>query len=174
MENTWVYPTGLVNTILYTYLCYVSWELYAEASVNIFYTIMSIYGWYLWTRKTADPAKPQLLITWSTRKEILLTIGFFAFCWIILLFSLKQFSNSTVPVGDSFAGAAAYTAMLLMARKKVENWIWWIITNIASIPLYFYKGAAFTSFQYLVFLILAVMGLITWSQKVKQRNASGK
>ncbi len=168
MENIWVYPIGLVSTVIYTYLCFVLWGLYAEASVNIFYTIMSIYGWYLWSKNTGPGQKKQLEITASTKKEWGLATGFFALCWTVLFFSLKTYSNSTVPLADSFAAAAAYTGMLLMARKKVESWIWWIITNLASIPLYFYKGAVFTSFQFLVFLVLAIMGLITWRKKVRQ------
>lgn len=171
MENIWVYPTGLINTVLFIYLCF-GWKLYAEASVNVFYTIMSIYGWYLWARrKSTDASKKHLEISRSNIKEWIIATGFFLACWLVLYLILNNYSDSNVPLADSFAAAAAYTGMLLMARKKVESWIWWIITNIASIPLYFYKGAVFTSFQYLVFLILAVLGLITWNNKVKSKMA---
>jgi nicotinamide mononucleotide transporter len=162
-EHIWVFPTGLINTIIYTYLCYAVWDLYAEASVNLFYTGMSIYGWVIWARK--QEGQPALQISWNKKIEQVLSIAFFFLCWGVLFLVLNYHSNSTVPVADSFASAAAYTGMLLMARKKVESWIWWIITNIACIPLYFYKAAVFTSFQYLIFLILAVMGLITWRKK---------
>ncbi|HSN61004.1 MAG TPA: nicotinamide riboside transporter PnuC, partial [Ferruginibacter sp.] len=84
---------------------------------------------------------------------------------------LIKYTNSTVPLADAFASASAYTGMWLMAKKKIENWIWWIITNLASIPLYFIKGAVFTSFQYLVFLILAVLGYITWQKKLRPADA---
>ena len=171
MENIWVFPTGLINTILYVYLCYFLWDLYAEASVNLFYTVMSIYGWILWAQKKTNRSD-KLHITWSSKKEWVLYSGFFIFCWVVLYLVLINHSDSTVPVPDSFAAAAAYTGMLLMARKKVESWIWWIITNVASIPLYFYKGAVFTSFQYLVFLVLAVLGLITWSKKAATNKES--
>ena len=165
MENILVYPTGLVNTILYTYFCFSWWGLYAEGSLNFYYTVVSIYGWVLWTRRDNATSK-KLRITTSSSRGWMFAIIFFLICWAILYVVLKEYTDSTVPWGDSFASASAYTGMWLMARKKLENWIWWIFTNIASIPLYFYKGAVFTSVQYLVFLILAILGYITWRKKI--------
>jgi len=167
-ENILVYPTGIINTILYTWFCFSWWNLYAEGSLNFYYTAMSLYGWYVWSRKKDGKI---LAITYNTKKDWIICITFFIICWVVLFFILKNYTNSSVPLGDSFASAAAYTGMWQMTRKKVENWIWWIITNIASIPLYFYKGAVFTSVQYLVFLILAVMGLVEWIKKTKKVSA---
>ena len=164
-ENIWVYPTGIINTVMYTWFCFSWWGLYAEGSLNFYYTIMSIYGWVLWSRKKND-GRHQLPISASTRKEWMVAIVFFAVCWAVLYIVLKKYTPSTVPLADAFASAAAYTGMWLMARKKLENWLWWIVTNMASIPLYFYKGAIFTSFQYVVFLVLAVMGYLTWKRKL--------
>jgi len=163
-ENIWVYPTGIINTVMYTWFCFQWWNLYAEGSLNFYYTVMSIYGWWVWTRKKDGKELP---ITFNNRKDWSISIAFFFISWGLLFFILKKYTNSAVPWGDSFASAAAYTGMWQMARKKVENWVWWIITNFASIPLYFYKHAVFTSVQYLVFLVLAIMGLITWKKKVK-------
>lgn len=165
MENILVYPTGLVNTMLYTYFCFWWWGLYAEGSLNFYYTVMSIYGWILWAQRNKLTNTRKLAITNSSRREWIVALVFFAVAWAILYFLLKQYTDSTVPWGDSFASATAYTGMWLMARKKVENWIWWILTNIASVPLYFYKGAVFTSVQYVVFLVLAVLGYMTWQKK---------
>lgn len=167
-ENILVYPTGIINTVLYTWFCFGWWNLYAEGSLNFYYTIMSLYGWYAWSRKKEGKVLP---ITYNNKKDWLICIAFFAISWIVLFFILKKYTNSTVPWGDSFASAAAYTGMWQMTRKKIENWIWWIITNLASIPLYFYKGAVFTSVQYVVFLILAIMGLATWIKKRKSDHA---
>lgn len=167
-ENILVYPTGIINTVLYTWFCFSWWGLYAEGSLNFYYTIMSIYGWYVWTRKKEGKVLP---ITFNNKKDWIISSSFFIISWALLFVVLKNYTNSTVPWGDSFASAAAYTGMWQMARKKVENWIWWIITNVASIPLYFYKGAVFTSFQYLVFLVLAIMGLLSWIKKVRTTNA---
>lgn len=162
LENIWVYPTGIVNTTLYIYLSVVA-GLYAEAGVNAYYTVMSIIGWYWWAEKKDNGGS--LRITPSDGREWRIALLFFAVCWAVLYKVLHSFTDSTVPLADSFASAAAYTGMWLMARKKVENWLWWILTNLASIPLYFVKGFVFTSFQYLVFLILAILGYIEWRKK---------
>ena len=163
MENIWVYPTGLVNTTIYIYLSFVA-GLYAEASVNFYYTVMSIAGWYMWAMK--KNGETVLQISRSSQREWLQATGFFGICWLALSFILDRWTDSTVPVADGFASAAAYTGMLLMTRKKLENWLWWILTNLAAIPLYFSKGFVFTSFQYLVFLVLAVLGYIEWRRRL--------
>jgi nicotinamide mononucleotide transporter len=138
--------------------------LYAEGSLNFYYTIMSVYGWWAWSKKSGGRA---LVMTYNTSKDWQISIGLFMLSLVGLYFILKTYTNSTVPLADSLASAAAYTGMWQMTRKKVENWIWWIITNIISIPLYFYKGAVFTSVQYVVFLILAIMGYIEWQKKMR-------
>lgn len=165
-ENILVYPTGIINTVLYTWFCFKWWGLYAEGSLNFYYTVMSIYGWILWAARKKNSSEHILHITRSTKKEWRTASAFFLVCYVVLYFVLKRFTNSTVPFADAFASASAYTGMLLMAKKKIENWIWWIITNLASVPLYFIKGAVFTSFQYIVFLILAVMGYMAWNKKL--------
>ncbi len=166
-ENILVYPSGIVNTTIYIYLSLLG-GLYAEASVNVYYTIMSVIGWVLWAQQREGVAV--LRITRSSRREWLWALGFFGLCWLALYLVLHHFTPSTVPVADGFAAAAAYTGMWLMARKKLENWLWWIVTNVASIPLYFIKGYVFTSFQYLVFLVLAVLGYVEWRRKLALRK----
>ena len=166
-ENILVYPTGIISTIFYTWFCFVWWNLYAEGSLNFYYTIMSIYGWYAWSKHKDGNTLP---ISYNTKKDWIICTIFFIVSWVVLYFVLKRYTNSTVPFADSFASATAYTGMWQMARKKVENWIWWILTNTISIPLYFYKGAVFTSLQYVVFLVLAVMGLIEWKRKIVETD----
>jgi nicotinamide mononucleotide transporter len=167
-ENVLVFPIGLVNTTFYIYLSYKG-HLFGEASVNLYYTIMSIYGWYLWTRKKEDQQTPVLQITKSTPKEWFQQLAFFASFYLVIYFSLSYAKNAfapeATPWADAFASATAYTGMWLMAKKKVESWIWWILTNIASIPLYFIKGYAFTSVQFLVLLVLAIAGWVSWNKK---------
>ena len=169
-ENILVYPVGLINTIIYIYIS-IKGNLLGEASVNFYYTVMSIYGWLLWSKKEAQ--KPVLAITYSNKKEWLQQLAFFAVFYLVIYFSLtglkKSFAPEAIPWADAFASATAYTGMWLMARKKVESWIWWIATNVASIPLYFIKGYVFTSVQFLVLLVLAVAGLVAWQKKaIKQ------
>ncbi len=159
-----VYPTGIVSTVLYVWLCYKNWGLYAEAGINAYYTLMSVYGWYCWANAKTD--NKSLQITTNTKKGWLYISLFFMVCWMILYWLLKNYTNSTVVFADSFASATACAGMLQMAQKKIQHWLWWITTNLISIPLYFYKGAVFTSFQFVVFLILAIMGWYEWRKKL--------
>jgi len=163
-ENIWVYPTGLINTTIFIYLSIVA-GLYAEAGVNFYYSVMSIVGWVLWSQKQSGQAV--LRISRSSRQEWLQALVFFAACWLVLYFALSRWTDSTVPIADGFAAAAAYTGMLLMTRKKLENWLWWTATNLAAMPLYFVKGFVFTAFQYLVFLVLSVLGYLEWRRRLQ-------
>jgi len=172
-ENILVYPVGLINTIIYIYIS-VKGSLFGEASVNFYYTVMSIYGWILWAKK--DSHKTIILhISYSSKKEWMQQLLFFGVFYVAIFFSLSflknAFESNTIPWADAFASATAYTGMWLMAKKKIESWYWWAATNIASIPLYFVKHYAFTSVQYVVFLILSFMGLISWMKKVKQQHS---
>ncbi len=169
-ENILVYPTGLVNTIFYIYLSYKG-GLLGEASVNFYYTVMSIYGWALWALKDKEH-HTILKITSASKKEWMQHLLFFVAFYIIIFFALtylkQNFAPEAIPWADAFASATAYTGMWLMAKKKVESWYWWIATNIASIPLYFVKQYVFTSVYYLVLLVMAVFGLIEWLNRVKE------
>lgn len=167
-ENIWVYPIGLINTTIYIFLS-VKGHLYGEASVNLYYTAVSIYGWILWSKKNNQTHEKVLKVEFSSRKEWVQQILFFVVFYLVLFFVLQQlqvsFAPEAIPWADAFASATAYTGMWLMARKKVESWYWWIATNIASIPLYFMKGYVFTTVQFVVLLILAIAGLISWRKK---------
>jgi len=166
-EQVWVYPTGPINTSLFIYIC---WEgqLFGEASVNLYYTIMSLYGWWLWTRKN-EQSENVWKIQFSTQKEWGLQLLFFGVTYGIL-FSIiswlqSSFSPDAIPWADAVASASAYTGMWLMARKKVESWYWWILTNITSIPLFYVKGYVFTSVQFMVLLVMAIYGWKAWREK---------
>jgi nicotinamide mononucleotide transporter len=172
-ESILVYPIGLINTTIYIYLSFKG-HLLGEASVNLYYTLMSLWGWYLWTR--VDPNKYTIIlqITKSNTRDWVYQVLFFLAFYFSLYFSLtylkKEFAPEAIPWADALASAAAYTGMWLMAKKKVESWIWWIITNIASIPLYFIKGYTFTSVQFIVLLVLAIAGLKSWNDKAKNNS----
>jgi nicotinamide mononucleotide transporter len=169
VENILVYPVGLINTIIYIWLS-MKQHLLGEASVNFYYTVMSIYGWILWTQKDKQHHHV-VVITDSTIKEWMQQILFFTVFYIAIFFSLtylkSKFAHGAIPWADAFASATAYTGMWLMAKKKVESWYWWIATNIASIPLYFVKHYVFTSVYYLVLLFMAVFGLLEWMRRAK-------
>ena len=168
-ENILVYPTGLVNTIAYIWLSF-KMSLLGEASVNLYYTALNIYGWVAWTRK--DRQQQYILrVSRSSARDWVFQVLFFAFFYLVVFFSLtylkKDFAPLAIPWADAFASATAYTGMWLMTRKKVESWYWWIATNFASIPLYFVKHYVFTSVYYLVLLILAIGGLVEWRKRAK-------
>jgi nicotinamide mononucleotide transporter len=167
IENIWVYPVGLISTVIYIFLS-AERSLFGEASVNLYYTIMSIYGWALWLKK--DKQQHYVVtVQFSTRREWVQQLLFFAFFYVAIyaaLHYLKQaFYAATIPWADAFASATAFTGMWLMAKKKVESWYWWIATNIASIPLYFAKQYVFTSVFYFVLFVMAVFGLIEWRKR---------
>jgi nicotinamide mononucleotide transporter len=169
-ENILVYPTGLLNTIFYIYLS-LKGGLLGEASVNFYYTVMSIYGWIMWSKKNSLHENV-VKITKASKKEWLYHLCFFAVFYVVLYFAIgwmgnKGYITGAIPWADAFASATAYTGMWLMTKKKVESWYWWIATNIASIPLYFVKHYVFTSVYYIVLLIMAVMGLVEWMKKEK-------
>lgn len=172
-ENIWVYPTGLVGTILYVYISFQG-ELYGEATVNLYYTIMSLYGWYNWLRRDQQQ---QLIvhITQSSKSEWIMEIGFFLTLYLVIFFALtyiqQSFSPGAIPWADALASASAFTGMWLMTRKKLNSWIWWIITNISSIPLYYTKGYTLTSWYYFILLILAILGWIEWRKKANEQAA---
>ncbi len=168
-EQVLVYPVGLINTTIFVYLSFKG-HLLGEASVNIYYTIMSVYGWWLWTRKN-EQQQTVLQIRFSTQKELLQQLLFFAAFYVVLYTALyyakASFAEGAIPWADALSSAAAYTGMWLMAKKKVESWYYWIATNIFSIPLYFVKGYVFTSVQFAVLLVLAIAGLIEWRKKAQ-------
>ena len=168
-ENILVYPTGLINTTIYIWLSY-SGQLFGEATVNLYYTIMSIYGWLLWTKRKED-RELAVHVEYSDRKTWIQQLGFFAFFYLVIFTALyylkKEFAPGVIPAADAFASATAFTGMWLMTRKKVESWWWWIATNITSIPLYFVKGYVFTSVYYLVLLVMAISGLIEWRKRAE-------
>lgn len=167
LENILVYPVGLINTIIYVWLS-IEGQLFGEASVNFYYTMMSIYGWILWTKKDREQ-HAIVHVKFSDRRWWLYQLIFFAAFYLVIFISLtylkRSFAPGAIPWADAFASATAFTGMWLMTKKKVESWYWWIATNIASIPLYFVKHYVFTSVYYLVLLIMAVWGLLEWRKR---------
>lgn len=171
-ESVLVYPVGLLNTIIYIYISFKG-HLLGEATVNFYYTVMSITGWYMWSRKDSRQRKI-LHISSANTKEWGQHIFFFLFFYIVIFSALTYFKTmffeGVIPWADAFASATAFTGMWLMTKKKVENWYWWIATNISSVPLYFVKHYVFTSLYYIVLLVMSVFGLIAWLQKNKEQR----
>ncbi|MGJ8715007.1 nicotinamide riboside transporter PnuC [Maribacter stanieri] len=162
-NKIWVYPTGLISTSIFVYLL-LKWGLLGDMLINVYYFIMSLYGWYIWTRKV--DAEHYTPITRVTKKEHITSVYIFV-ATIIFVFTVYQVFdkwNSWTAYVDTITTAIFFVGMWLMAKRKVENWIYWIVGDLISIPLYFYKGFTFTSFQYLIFTILAVYGYNAWKK----------
>jgi len=166
-ENIWVYPTGIVNVLIYVYLCFYA-GLYADMGINAFYFVMSVFGWYNWSRR--DESLHHVPISRLTTKGWLFYMALVAVTYSIIFYVLKHFTDSTVPVYDSFTTSLFIAAMWLMAIKKIENWLFWILGDLLVIPLFATKGLVFTSLQYIVFLVLAVLGFIEWRKRLLTGN----
>jgi len=165
-KNILVFPTGIISTLIYVYIT-IKVGLYADMGINAYYFSMSIYGWWLWSKPTKKGEERP--VTWLDRKGIFYSLLIFGASYAVLYYILSNYTDSTVSHWDSFTTSSAFVGMWLMAKKKVENWIAWIITDIVSVPLYFHKELILTSFQFLVFTILAIMGLITWRKSAKEK-----
>ncbi|OYT12561.1 MAG: nicotinamide mononucleotide transporter [Bacteroidetes bacterium 4572_112] len=162
-ENILVFPTGIISVIIYVYICQ-KFGLYADMGINAFYLIMSVYGWYNWTHQKGKAETRAISRTTKNEKIYLSILGVVFF--VIIRYILINYTDSTVPNIDSITTSIFLIGMWLMSLKKIENWTLWIIGDAISIPLYAYKGLALTSVQYSIFLVIAVMGYISWKQNI--------
>ncbi|MGC4128562.1 MAG: nicotinamide riboside transporter PnuC [Bergeyella sp.] len=181
-KNIWVYPTGIISTTIYVYILFV-FGLLGDCMINVYYTVMSVYGWILWSKSSADHIHVE--VSWAKKKEWLYASVLFIFSIILVtvIYYYKpyidnQFSMAGVDLGlyhldwanrlDIFITALLLVGMWLMAKMRIENWIFWIIADVISIPMYIYKGLGITSAQYLVFTIMAVIGYLQWKKSFNQ------
>ena len=164
-NNILVYPTGMISTSIYVYLLF-QWGLIGDMMINGYYFIMSVYGWYVWTRKVdATHFTP---ITRTTKKEHRISVIIFTATLIFVYIVYQAFDKWTswTAYVDTVTTAVFFVGMWLMAKRKIENWIYWIVGDIISVPLYFYKGFTFTSLQYLIFTVIAVYGYLAWKKNL--------
>jgi len=194
-ENILVFPTGIVSTAIYVYLLS-QWNLYGDLIINVYYTLMSIYGWYQWHKIVGD-SNQHIKISRTTTLDKVKAFGIFVFTSVFVIivyryfdvmpnkldftesfnFAIEHLSSGNLsdfrlatPFLDTFTTGIFFAAMWLMANKKIENWIFWIAGNIVSIPLYFVKGYGFTGIQYTIFLVLAVFGYTEWRRLIDNEN----
>ena len=166
-NNILVYPTGIIGVILaaWVYFFIASPPLYADGILNIYYLAMSVYGWINWTKvdKTNTVSYP---VSSCTRSELVQGLISFGIGWISIYAMLVYMTDSNTPVLDSLVSSSAITAMWWMAKRKIENWIAWIFSNIVAIPLNFYKGFMLFTLMYILFLVMAYLGLKEWKKKL--------
>lgn len=167
-ESILVYPTGIISTMLYVYICY-QFTLYGDLIINIYYTFMSVFGWYMWSRMIENK---QLHISRTTKQDKLKAFGIFASTALFVVLVYRYFDrfDRMTDYFDTFTTGIFFAAMWLMANKKLAHWSLWIVGNIISVPLYFIKGLGFSGIQFTVFLILAYQGYFTWKKSLDSKK----
>jgi nicotinamide mononucleotide transporter len=163
-----LYPAGIAATLLATYILFAV-GLYAECLLNIYYLVMSVYGWWYWVKKKDQPP---VKITWSNKREWLIVISIVVAGFGLLYFALVQFTSSTVPIWDAWVSATAWAGMWLLAKRKIENWILLNISNAFAIPLLFYKQLPLFALLTLFLFIVAVLGFFQWKKIIRQEKTA--
>lgn len=168
-ENILVYPTGLIATIITVYLLFLAGYI-GDMLINGYFSIMSIYGWYKWTRKTKD--NDNLPITRTNINEkiigiLLFFITIFVVFWIYNLFDYTIHNDNYI---DIISSGIFFTGMWYMANKKIENWTLWIIGDLIVTPLYAYRGLGILALQYLIFTILAILAYLEWRKILNSKK----
>jgi nicotinamide mononucleotide transporter len=166
-ENILVYPTGIICTVITVYLLYIN-SYFGDMMMNLYYSVMSIYGWWNWSRKKGDAYL--IPISKTNKKEKLIGFVFFGLTVVItyLVYKLFDYEMEIPNYIDVVTSGIFFTAMWFMANKKIENWTLWIIGDVITIPLYAYRGLGMLSLQYLIFTILAIYGYIEWKKSLSK------
>jgi len=183
-KNIWLYPTGIISTLIYVYILF-NFGLLGDCMINVYYTAMSIYGWILWSKNSEDHIHVD--VTWATRKEWIFAIMLFILSMIMVtaIYYYKpyidnHFSFKGTDLGlyhldwanwlDVIVTSTFLVGMWLMAKRRIESWIFWILGDLVCIPMLIYKELGITSVQYLVFIIMAIMGYVNWKKSFKEKN----
>ena len=161
-NNVLVFPTGMINTSIFVYLL-LKWSLLGDMIINVYYFIMSIYGWYFWLKGTNNTVSPISKVS-NTDIRIVVLLFISSSVFVSLVYTFFDKWETIVSYIDILTTAIFFAAMWLMAKRKVESWIFWIVGNIISVPLYLHKGLAFTSIQYFIFTVIAIAGYIKWKE----------
>ena len=164
-----VFPTGMISTSIFVYLLF-KWGLLGDMMINGYYFAMSVYGWFVWTTKVdATHVTP---ISRTTVKEKWQSVFIFVatLIFVYIVYTLNDKWNDWTAYADTVTTAIFFVGMWLMARRKLENWIYWIIGDVISVPLYLYKGLALTSIQYLGFTVIAIYGYKAWKRHLDKNQ----
>lgn len=166
-NKIWLYPAGIASTLLSVYILTVA-GLYAESLLNVYYVVMSIYGWLYWIKKKNVPA---VEITYCNRKDWKSVTAIVTVSFILLTWSLKKFTTSTVPFWDAWISATAWAGMWLLSKRKIENWILLNISNMFAIPLLLYKQLPLFAVLTFILFVVAIAGYFEWRKIIQQKNA---
>ena len=168
MNKIAVYPTGMISTGIFVYLLF-HFKLLGDMIINAYFFFMSVYGWFYWSYKREGQIINK--VSYSSNKDYVIVALIFLISLILISIIYKLFNlfTSWSAYIDTLTTGIFFVAMWLMARRKIESWIFWIIGDLISIPLYLYKGLAITTIQYFIFTIIAVMGYKSWVKIYKGR-----
>jgi len=164
-NKIWVFPTGMISTAIFVYLL-LKWSLLGDMMINAYYFIMSVYGWYIWTRTVDDSYVTKISRTTLNEKKTSIAIFLATLVFVFIVYNYFDKWTNWVAYADTITTAIFFVGMWLMAKRKIENWLFWIVGNIISVPLYLYKGFTFTSFQYLGFTFIAIFGYLAWKKNL--------
>ena len=167
-NNILVYPTGLIGTGISVYIL-LNFSLLGDTIINAYFFSMSIYGWYFWSRKKDEVFINQVSTINRNEIKYLFILAISSLIFIYFVYDYFDKWNNWTAYVDNITTAIFFVAMWLMARRKIESWIFWIIGDLITVPLYFYKGLTISSIQYIIFLILAVLGYVSW-KKILDKN----
>ena len=170
-NNILIYPTGILSTSIFVYLLFV-YGLLGDMIINAYYFAMSMYGWYFWTRKVDKNHYTPITTTDSSERKISLGIFVGTLIFIFIVYKVFDKWDSWTAYVDTLTTAIFFVAMWLLARKKLENWLFLLVGNIISIPLYFYKGLVFSSFQFVLFVIISIYGYMAWKKILNKPETS--
>ena len=161
-----VYSTGMISTAIFVYLLW-KWFLLGDMLINGYYFVMSVYGWYFWTQKNGEEILHPIAKVSEKERRLGGVLFLGSLIGVYFLYEyFDKWTNWTAYV-DTFTTAIFFVGMWLMARRKIENWLFWIVGDLISIPLYFYKGFTITSLQYIIFTFIAIYGYRAWKKELK-------
>jgi nicotinamide mononucleotide transporter len=158
-RSVWNFPVAIVMVSLY-FMIFREAKLYSDAGLQVFFAAINLYGWWSWHRNKADTGKVAVRRL-STLGYALWIAGSVAAIWGWGTF-MGSYTQTSYPYWDASVAMLSVAGQILMTRRFVENWHYWIIVNLISIPLYMVKGLHPTAGLYGVFLVLAIAGLIEW------------
>lgn len=167
-NSIWLYPTGIISILLGMFML-VQVRLYAETLLNLYYLVMSVYGWLFWNRRNEQQ---RVRISWCSRKELQIALMISSIGFLILYVILKNFTDSDVPLWDAFVSSTAWAGMWLLARRKIENWIFLNVSNLFAIPLLIHKKLPMFGLLTTILFIVAIFGFYDWKKILNSKQTA--
>ncbi len=164
-QNVWGWPVAMISVVIYGIVFFQS-KLYADMGLQIFFFVLCAYGLYEWLTKDAD--NQPLKVSWNSITINVLALVSTGILTSVLYFILTTYTDSDLPFWDSLTTAMSIVAQFLLARKKIENWIYWVVADIAYVGIYFYKGLMLTAVLYFVYVFLASYGFWEWKKSLQK------